>query len=434
MEEQNPTQQDNPTQLQPAPESAQPRYSVREIVRTLLVLTVAAVVFFSGYGLGVTQAGGFGLSQIASTEGIPFVSDPTATCAADPTYELFFTVWDRVEQSYYYDLPSEEERVYGAIDGLVNSLDDPHSGFVDPESADLLRERFAGSFEGIGAVVETGPNGGVYIIRVFTGSPAETAGIRAGDIIVTADGVDLISLTLEEGVNLIRGEAGTQVRLEVFREGEEELLSFDVTRARIEFPSVEYRMLENNIGYVALYDFYSASAPKTREALQNLISDGAEAIIFDLRGNGGGYLDSAVDIADFYLGDGLVLIQRSSDGTERSYESRNGGIAEDIPLVVLIDGNSASASEIVAGAIQDRGRGTIIGVVSFGKGSVQTLYDLENGSILRLTTANWYTPNDRSISAEGITPDILVEFPADGLLPGEDPQLERAIEFLLSGR
>ncbi len=407
---------------------------IRRIITSVLSVALVALVFTAGYAMG----SGFSPQLLFASKGPAAAPEVQAQTGADnltdEEFEIFWEVWDTVEDRFYYDLPDERTRVYGAINGLIESLGDEHSGFVDPESAEFMRQRLSGTFEGIGAVVETAPEGGVYILRVLDNSPADKAGLLAGDIIIEADGIDLTEKTLDEGVQLIRGPAGTPVNLTVLRQGESELLSITVIRGRIEFPTVEYEMLEGDIGYVALFDFYSLATDRTRDALRTLTRQGAKAIIFDLRGNGGGYLDQAIDVADLFLDSGIVLIQRDVDGNYIEYTSRSGDLAEDIPLVVLVDQNSASASEIVAGAIRDRERGILIGVTTFGKGSVQTLYDLSDGSILRLTTANWYTPNDLSISEAGIEPDIVIEPQSPEEIeqgaPRVDIQLEAAIEYL----
>jgi len=295
----------------------------------------------------------------------------------------------------------------------------------------MLREETTGTYQGIGAYVNEGPEGGVLIVRVFEGGPAEEAGIQDGDIVVAADGEDLTLLTLDESILLIRGPAGTPVTLTIYREGEEELLEITVTRASLEVPTVEARMLEDNIGYVALFDFNAQAGTRLRAAVQDLMDQGATSLIFDLRGNPGGLLTQAVDVADLFLPDGVVLTQRDVSGAEQVYESRNGDFAEEIPMVVLVNGNSISASEVVAGALQDRGRAILIGETTFGKGAVQLQHVLSDGSLLLVANAHWFTPNGVSINGRGITPDIEVTSPEE---PGdEDPQLDRAVQYLQAG-
>jgi carboxyl-terminal processing protease len=345
---------------------------------------------------------------------------------------VFWEVWNALEDRYYYDLPDEQTRVYGAINGLIETLGDPHTAFVPPDVARILREDNTGSFEGIGAYVDQAPEGGVYIIRVFEDSPAEEAGLRANDIVIAVDGQDVTGITLNEALLLIRGPAGSTVQLTITREGEEQPLIINVRRARLDIPTIESRMLEDNIGYVALFEFNSHASGRLEEAIQELLDQGAQSIILDLRNNPGGFLNEAIQVADLFLPKGTVVIQRDVEDIETVHQSRNGQLAEDVPLVVLVNEGSASASEIVAGAIQDTGRGTLIGTTTFGKGSVQLQFDLSDGSQLRVTYANWFTPNDRSIQDKGITPDIVVENPGE---PSDgDPQLDRAVEFLETGQ
>jgi carboxyl-terminal processing protease len=405
---------------------------LRHIVLAALGLILASLIYVAGIvtGLGIKTV----QWPSASQQPIPPLTFDTVSSnqPQDVDFGVFWEVWNAIETRFYYDLPQEDVRMYGAIDGLLKTLDDPYTGFVTPDVARILREDNTGTFEGIGAYVEEAPEGGVHLIRVFEDSPAEKAGLLSGDVIVAVDGQDITDMILNEALLLIRGPAGTEVTLTVFREGETELLDFTAVRGEIEIPTVETKMLEGDIGYVALFEFNSRSSARLEAATEDLIKQGAKSLILDLRNNPGGFLDQSVNVADLFLAKGLVLIQRDVDGNVVEHTSRNGDPFEDIPLVVLINGNSASASEIVAGAIQDRQRGTLIGETSFGKGSVQLLFDLSDGSQLRVTYANWFTPNDNSISAQGITPDIIVETPTEPT--GTDIQLERAVEFLSTGQ
>lgn len=407
------------------------RRPVRNFIVAVLGLTLAGLIFVAGVATGASLdvAGTVGFFPPSALP-VPAAGVPDEETADE--FKVFWEVWNTIEDRFYYDLPDRRTRIYGAINGMLETLDDPYTAFVPPEVARILREDNSGEFEGIGAYVEEAPDGGVFIIRVFEDGPAAQAGLRAGDIVVAVDGQDITRATLNEALLLIRGPAGTDVTLTVVREGEDQLLEFTITRARLEIPTVEARMLDDNIGYVALFEFNSVASRRLTDAVEGLLDQGAEAIILDLRNNPGGFLDQAIDVADLFLPEGVVVIQRDVDGNERIHRSRDGQIAEDVPLVVLVNEGSASASEIVAGAIQDRGRGTLIGETTFGKGSVQLQFDLSDGSQLRVTYANWYTPNDRSISEEGITPDIIVETPTEP--SEEDPQLERAIQYLETGQ
>ncbi len=407
----------------------------RYIARIVLGIVLLGLVFAAGVftGIGITSA------QAASAFHTPMLPAPiVAPEAGDQPEEVdfgvFWEAWNTIERRFYYELPSEEDRVRGAINGMIQTLDDPYTGYVEPDVARILREDNTGSFEGIGAYVEEAPDGGVFIVRVFEGGPADRAGLRAEDIVIAVDGQDITGNILNESLLLIRGPAGTDVTLTIIREGVEEPFDLTITRARIDIPTIESRMLEGNIGYVALFEFNSQSSQRLKDAVEALTDQGAKSLIFDLRGNPGGFLDEAVTIADLFLDDGVVLIQRDVDGNVREHTSDSGDLAEDIPLVVLINRGSASASEIVAGAIKERGRGTLIGETSFGKGSVQLLFDLSDGSQLRVTYANWYTPDDNSITGAGIEPDIFIETPPEPPADGSDPQLERAVELLLTGQ
>jgi carboxyl-terminal processing protease len=406
--------------------------ALRNIILILLGLTLIGLVYLAGVatGAGMATAGFFGSDQ----RPLPQVSGagPEEPEEIEVDFDTFWEAWAIVEDRFYYEIPDEEDRVYGAIQGMLYSLGDPYTSFVPPDVARILREDTSGTFEGIGAYVEEAPGGGVHIVRVFEDAPAREAGLRAGDLVIAADGVELRGMILNEALLLIRGPAGTEVTLTVLREGEPEPIDITITRAKIDMPTTEARMLEDNIGYVALFEFNAQASERLEEAIEGLLDQGAEALILDLRNNPGGFLDQAIKVSDLFLPKGVVLTQRDVDGNETEHKSDSGDLAEDIPLVILINGNSASAAEIVAGAVQDLGRGTLIGETTFGKGSVQLLYDLSDGSQLRITYANWYTPNGTSLSEQGVSPDITVETPVE---PTEtDIQLERAVEFLTVGQ
>lgn|SRR5574341_244811 len=404
---------------------------IRNLILGILGLILLGLVFgagvATGIGLNAIQGGGIAAPFLPSAA-------PTTDSSEQEDVDLsvFWEAWNTLHQYFYYDLPGDQDLVYGAIRGMVDAVGDPYTAFVTPDVAEILREDNTGTFEGIGAYVEEAPEGGVHIIRVFEGAPAEEAGLRAGDVVIAVDGQPVTDMILNEALLLIRGPAGTEVTLTVVRQGESRPLDITVTRGRIEIPTVEYRMLDNNIGYVALFEFNASSSERLEAAVRDLLDQGAESLILDLRDNPGGFLDQSIKIADVFLDQGTVLIERDVEGNEEIHTSKNGGLAEDIPLVVLINGNSASASEIVAGAIKDRGRGTLIGQTSFGKGSVQLLFDLSDGSQLRVTFATWYTPDDHSINGSGVEPDIVVELPLEPT--STDLILERAIQFLTTGQ
>jgi carboxyl-terminal processing protease len=413
-------------------------FIVRAVLLAVIVLALGAITFATGFlaGSGYTRQAAAAGEESPILPGDLFTPDadeavsPESTSGEPVSLDTFWEVWDTLEDRFYYDLPSEEERVHGAIQGLIDSLGDPYTAYVPPEEARILSEDSSGTFEGIGAYVQEAPEGGVLIIRVFDEAPARDAGLQAGDVVIAVDGVDITENILTQSLLLIRGPEGTDVTLTIVREGVQDPIDLTITRARLEVPTVEYRMLDDHIGYVALFEFNARASDRLQNAIEELMDQGAESLILDLRNNPGGYLDESVAIADMFLPRGTVLIQRDVDGNERQYTSRDGDFAEDIPLVVLINGNSASASEIVAAAIKDNERGVVIGETSFGKGSVQLQYTLTDGSLLRVTYANWYTPNDISISENGVEPDIVVEAPED-ISSGEDVQLQSAVDYLM---
>lgn len=375
------------------------------------------------------------------------VSEPDRDSAADATQgrdpedkfteedlQLLWEVWQIIEAEYDGELPDDEELTYSAIQGVLKTLGDDFTRFAPPDVAERMREDLQGSFEGIGAFVRENEAGNAEIVRPMDGQPADIAGLKAGDVVTAVDGESMIGRSLDEVIALIRGPEGTEVVLTIAREGVDEPFEVAITRKRIEILTVESEMLDEGIAYVRLTSFNRQADSELRAAIEELLAQNPQGLILDLRDNPGGYLDQSIAVSDIFLPEGIVLYDRSSTfGTDDAYRSDDGDLAEDIPLVVLINAGSASASEIVAGAIKDHGRGTLIGETTFGKGSVQQSHMLSDGSELRVTIARWYTPNNESIDGTGIEPHI--EVPTPDTLGGEgDTQLERAVEFLTEGQ
>ncbi len=349
--------------------------------------------------------------------------------------DLINEVLDLLDSEFYGDIPDDTQLTYGAINGMLATLGDPYTSFVPPNIAKILNEDTSGQFEGIGATVRMREDGYLEIVRPLPGQPAEAAGLKSGDIVLSVDGQSIVGKSLFEAISLIRGPAGTPVTLEIARPGEEESFEVTITRARIEIPVVEYQMLDGDIAYIHLTEFDANAADRIRDALKELLAQHPKGLIFDLRDNPGGLLSQAIEVADLFLGDGVVAIERDSAGHEQVFYSYDGNIGEDIPMVVLVNGGSASASEIVSGALKDRGRAILIGTRTLGKGSVQLPHQLSDGSQLRVTIARWFTPNDQTIHEKGIEPDIEVpdpEEPVDN--PMDDPQVQRAIQYLREGK
>ncbi len=361
----------------------------------------------------------------------PPAPSATSTPAPDPEelFAPFWEVWDIIHDQYV-DPVNDLELMRGAIRGMLEALGDPHTSYMDPDEYRQATIPLEGEYEGIGAWVD--PEGEyLTIISPMPDSPAERAGLRPGDQIIAVDGEDMTGVDGNLVIRRVLGPAGTSVSLTVRRESGGEPFTVEIVRESITIPSVEARMLEGDIAYIRLFNFGDQTTQDLRAALRELQADDPSGLILDLRGNGGGFLSTSVEVASEFLSDGLVLIERFGDGSEQRYPVQDGGLATDIPLVILIDGGTASASEIVAGAIQDQERGLLVGETSFGKGSVQNWVPLDGGEgAVRVTIARWYTPDGREISELGLTPDVMVEIPEEGLDPEEDPQLDKAIELL----
>lgn len=358
----------------------------------------------------------------------PFV--PRTEDIDDLDFALFYEAWRILIDAYDGEIPSNEDLLFSAINGSLEGLGDEHTRFVNPETAQRIRQN-QGPVEGIGAIVTQNEDGMIEIVRPIDGQPADLAGVKAGDIVIAVDGESVIGQSLDEVVLIVRGPSGTQVTITVQRPGVEDPIDFTITRARFEVPVVESELLPENIAYVRLTTFLDQGATgDIEDILEPMLAQNPAGIIFDLRDNGGGFLSEAINVADLFLPDSVILLERNIRGLNETFRAEDGDMGEERPLVVLVNAGSASASEIVAGAIQDNGRGTIIGEATFGKGSVQQVHTLSNGAELRVTIARWFTPNNNTIDGAGITPDIAVETPAD--LGGDaDTQLQAAIEFIL---
>jgi len=356
----------------------------------------------------------------------------TPTDLESDDFDLMLEVWDLIDSNFDGQLPSDEDVLYGAIIGSLELLDDQFTRFIPPDIAELTREQLEG-FEGIGAFVDLNEEGYLIIVHPIQGQPAALAGLKDGDLVSHVDGKSVLGQSSEEIISQVKGPKGTSVTLTIIRESLSEPFDVTITRDLIQIPTVESEMLANDIGYVRLSSFASNADLELREEVGELLKERPRGLILDLRDNPGGFLNQSVAVADLFLPEGIVVIQRDNSGQEVIFESDDGDPAEDITLVVLVNEGSASASEIVAGAIQDRERGIIIGAPTFGKGSVQQSHTLSNGSELRVTIARWYTPNNNSITDEGILTDIQIETP-DIFGGEEDTQLQRAIMFILEGK
>jgi carboxyl-terminal processing protease len=332
-------------------------------------------------------------------------------------------------------LPDPKQLTYGAIQGALRALDDPATTLVEPMTSEDQMIDLRGTYEGIGAIVALDENDQVVIVSPFDGSPAMRAGILAGDVVVKVDDVAVTGMPLGEAVRLIRGPEGSTVSLTIMREGESEHLVIEVVRGEVELATVGGMVLDgHDIGYVRVSLFSERTSQELRDTLQELTQEDLSGLILDLRNNPGGVFPSAaIEVTSQFLDRGIVVFQQFSNGEEQVYQAEPGGLATDIALVVLVNQGSASNSEVVAGALQDHGRGVLIGSQTFGKGSVQRVHELSDGSGLHVTMALLLTPDRHHIHEVGIAPDIEVPFTEEDFLQGVDPQLERAIEYLETG-
>jgi carboxyl-terminal processing protease len=348
-------------------------------------------------------------------------------------FAVFWEALRHVRSDYAGELPTDTELTYGAIRGSLRSLDDPFTLFTDPEVTAVQKVELEGEFEGIGAYVNENELGQLVIQTPMRGQPAEKAGILAGDIVLRVDGQDISGMDVNDAVLLIRGPKGTTVTLTVKRDDEPDVLEIPVVRDRIAIPSVAVaRRLEAEgapeLGYLQLTVFAEETKQELDEAVASLQAEGVQGLVLDLRNNPGGYLDTAIEVASEFIDEGIVVQQEDGQQRISSENARSDGQATDLPLVVLINKGSASASEIVAGAIRDHERGVLVGETSFGKGSVQNVHELSDKSQLRVTVAAWLTPDGLHIHKKGIEPDVVVERSSEDVQANRDPQLERAID------
>jgi carboxyl-terminal processing protease len=402
--------------------------------RALIILLVLASLLLAGFGGGVASMWFFGseIRQFTRTV-VPPEPEQGADVPLKKRGHLLWEAWEIVEREYVNPQAlDEQEAIWSAAEGLVSSVGDRNTRFVRPLEAKIIDEDMQGSFEGIGATVEM-RDGELVIVRPLPNSPALKAGLQAGDTILSVDGKSLEDKDIMEAITLIRGPKGTNVELLVQREGEEEPFVVTVKREKVDLPTVESRIIEE-VAYVRLAEFNAAADERMRRELAELFEQDPVGLILDLRGNPGGFLNEAVDVASEFLPQGaLVLTERQRGKDEKEYRVKKTGIATEISLVVLVNEGSASASEIVAGSIRDNDRGTLIGQQTFGKGSVQNTHTLQDGSSLRVTVARWYLPDGQNLDGDGITPDIEVPFTAEEAAEDKDPQLDRAVEYLMEG-
>ena len=378
----------------------------------LVIVILVGVGFSSGFYFGKSQC------KICPPEELDF--------------SLFWQAWHKLQENFVnkekFDI---QKMIYGAISGMVKSLEDPYTVFFNPEETERFKQDISGRFEGVGMEIGI-KKGQLQVIAPLEGTPAQKAGIRAGDKILKINDTLTSDLTVDEAVNLIRGPKDTEVTLTISREEWETPKEFKITRAVIEIPSLKLEVKDSNIVYLKLYQFTEKASFDFNKTAIDILNSPAQKIILDLRNNPGGYLEVAQDIAGWFLEKGQVVVIEDfgKEKKQEVYKVQGNSLLLSYPIVILINQGSASASEILAGALKDNRDIKLIGEKSFGKGSVQELEKLKEGSSLKITIANWLTPKGKLITDVGLEPDIEIEITEEDYEQGKDPQLDKAIEII----
>ncbi|MRS02297.1 S41 family peptidase [bacterium] len=397
-----------------------------------ILLVFIAIVLLAGTFSGGVLVGWILPSQTSlesATTSTPSAAD-NQKAALDLLFAPFWETWQYVHEQYIDQPVDDTKLMQGAIQGMLESLGDKHTGYMDPDTYNQVTAPLDGSYEGIGASVDTSGDL-LTIISAMPGSPAEEAGLKPGDAVLKVNGMDVTQSDPNIVLKSVKGPAGTDVTLTILRVDIPDPFDVTITRQKIELKSVTSKMEEGNIAYVRISTFGETTTAELKTALSDLLKQNPKGLILDLRYNSGGYLTTAIEVISQFIPSGVVMYEQEQNGEETSYSAEPGGLATKIPLVVLVNEGSASASEITAGAIQDFERGTIVGVTTYGKGSVQNWIPLDNNQgAVRITVARWLTPKHRQISEVGLTPDIIVELTQEDYDAEIDTQLNKAIEIL----
>ena len=401
----------------------------KRITKWLPIILSFLIVIIGSYLIGFKS----GSNSVAPENLVTSLSnkdsgEPSSTKA---DFSTFWKAWNIINDKFVGTTTTDQQKIYGAIQGLTDSLGDPYTVFFPPVESKNFADQIAGNFEGVGMEVGI-KDGKLAVVSPIKGSPAETAGIKSGDIIVKIDGKDSISMPTDQAVQLIRGKAGTAVTLTVSREGVKNPFDIKITRATIDLPTISTEK-KGDVFVIALYSFTENSANLFRGALKEFIESGSHKLIVDLRGNPGGYLGAAVDMASWFLPSGKTIVKEEFGRgiADNIYRSKGYNIfTNKLRMIILVDGGSASAAEILSGALSENGVAKLVGVKTFGKGSVQELVDITPDTSLKVTVAKWLTPNGESISKLGITPDYVVPMTADDVKNKNDLQMNKALDLL----
>jgi carboxyl-terminal processing protease len=392
-------------------------------------LIAILLVGFLGAGLVGGYVGYDVIHTLTSTINSGITTDADTSTSTEELFTPFWEAW-QIVHNQYIDQPVDDQKLMeGAIRGMMDSLGDPHSGYMNPTEYSDASAPLEG-YSGIGAWVNT-EGEFLTITEPIKGSPAEAAGLKAGDQIIAIDGVDMKGTVAELARQKVLGPAGTNVVLKILREGVEQPFDVTITRQQISIPSTEYKMLDNQIAYVRLNAFSNTTSEELHAALVDLMAQNPKSLILDLRNNGGGYLDTAIAVGSEFIPSGVVAYEEYGDGKRNTFNASGQGIATQIPMVVLVNEWTASASEVVAGALQDQERAQLVGVTTYGKGTAQNWIPLTNDEgAIRVTIARWLTPNERNVTGTGLTPDVEVKISDADAKAAIDTQLNKAIEIL----
>jgi len=405
-----------------------------------IIIVLIGISFFSGYSFGETS--------IPLENRIISVDNKDTNKPSTVDFQPFWKAWTILNDKFAGTTTPDADRVWGAIEGMTATFGDPYTVFFPPSESKAFEDEIAGAFEGVGMEVGI-KDGKLIVVAPLKGTPAERAGVKSGDIILKINDTDSISLPVDSAVKLIRGKSGTTVRLLLSRAGVKSPLEISIVRSTIEIPTIKTGtktevasadgstggtgLRKDGIFVIELYSFSANSANLFRGALKEFVTSGSHKLVIDLRGNPGGYLDAAIDMASWFLPSGKVVVREEfgKDKEEQVFRSKGYDIFNDnLRVVILVNGGSASASEILSGALSENGVAKLVGTKTFGKGSVQELVKITPDTSLKVTIANWFTPNGISISKHGITPDYIVEVTEKDVEAKRDPQMEKAVELL----
>ena len=401
------------------------------VLEVIIVVALGIALLGSGFWLG-WAAGVRHPKSIVITQATN-IAPPQNASSSLADFGPFWEAWEDINSLYLRNPSvSSTAKVYGAINGMVQALGDPYTEFFSPADNKQFQEDIAGNFGGIGAELGTNTKNEIAVIAPLKGTPADTAGLKAQDIVVGINGSSTDAMTVDQAVNIIRGPVGTKVTLTIMRSGWDKPQDFTITRATIQVPIVDFEM-KGNIAHISLHQFDETADQLFYNALVKALNDNAKGIVLDLRDDPGGYLSTAVDLAGYFLKPGSLVVSEvgRSVGTT-TYNAAGNGALDNFPVVVLVDGGSASASEILAGALHDDRGIKLIGEKTFGKGTVQEVQNLSDGSSLKITVAHWVLPSGKIIDHEGIEPDYEVAFPTSSTATSQDPQLDKALQVLQS--